>query len=147
MHLYNTEHCTEPCCSRTDAGDSVGCAGKDTCEAFVTVMPVAPPTVTCKPFITLPAKASCAAQIATADLITAINGGTTPGNGGAVTPVIQPASPSGTYNLPVGTYDFTLAVTNCAGTGTCTSIVTVTDQEALQVQSKVLRVNYDSRTL
>ena len=114
-----------------------GCVGKDTCESFVTVSPVAAPTVTCNPFITLPAKANCAAQIAASDLITAINGGTTAGNGDAVTTVIQPASPTGTYNLPLGTYDFTLAVSNCAGTSTCTSIVTVTDQEALQVQVSV----------
>lgn len=117
-----------------------GCVGKDTCESFVTVSPVAPPTVTCIPFITLPAKANCAAQIAAADLITAITGGINAGNGGAVTTVIQPASPTGTYNLPLGTYDFSLAVSNCAGTGTCTSIVTVTDQEQLQVHSSQLRL-------
>ena len=57
----------------------------------------------------LPAKTNCAAQLAAADLITAINGEINAGNSRPVTTVMQLASPTGDYNLSLGTYDFTLA--------------------------------------
>lgn len=111
-------------------------AGKDTCEAFVTVGSVNPPIATCNPFVILPATSSCAAHILAADLLTAINAGTVTvgGLGDAVTTVVQPAALTGTYNLPLGTYAFSLTASNCAGSTSCTSVVTVTDQEPLLVQ-------------
>ena len=45
--------------------------------------------------------------------------------------VTPPADSSGDYNLPVGTYPISVTVSNCAGSATCSTLVTVTDKEAL----------------
>ena len=89
---------------------AVAGAGEDFCEALVTVKKISPPTPICNPFVTLPATTNCAAQITDAALKTAITA-TVINNGGDVeSTMLAPFSPTGTYNLPVGTYDFTLKV-------------------------------------
>ena len=105
----------------------------DTCQTSVAVA-LQKPVAKCMPAIALPATAGCAAHPIAADLKSAIDAGSTPGSGGPLTLTLNPAAPaSGTYNLPVGTYPISLTVANCAGSDSCTTLVTVADQEDLQV--------------
>ena len=42
---------------------------------------------------------------------------------------------NGQYSLPVGTYSITLEAKNCAGTTQCAAFVTITDEEAVSLNS------------
>lgn len=108
-------------------------AGSSTCNAFVTVQTQKPQAV-CAPAFTLPATAGCSAHPDTATLLAAIDAGSTPGSGGALTLGLSPPAPAGgTYTLPVGTFPISLIASNCAGSATCNTLVTVADQELLDV--------------
>lgn len=105
----------------------------DSCVTTVTV-PLKKPSVICTPALTLPATSGCAAHPLVTDLTALINAGSDPGSGGPLNLALNPAAPaSGVYTLPLGTYPITLTVSNCAGTATCSTLVTIADQEALQV--------------
>ena len=63
-----------------------------------------------------------------------INNASTPGSGGPVNINIDLSPPAdGIYRLLRGTYPITITVTNCAGSDTCSTLVTVADEEPLQV--------------
>ena len=110
------------------------CVGSDTCSALVTVQEQKP-TATCAPPITLAATSGCAAHPTAANLLAAINAGSTPGSGGVPTLTLEPpARAGGVYDIPLGTFPVSLVVSNCAGTDTCSTFVTVTDQEDLKVR-------------
>ena len=103
------------------------------CVTSVNV-PLVRPTAVCAPTLTLPATKGCAAHPTDAELKAAINAGSTPGSGGPLTITLTPPAPiGGVYNLPVGTYPVSITVSNCAGTDTCSTLVTVSDQELLDV--------------
>lgn len=103
-------------------------AGTTTCQAAVTVTQAAP-VAKCTAALALPATASCTATPTTAALLAAVDAGST---GGPV--VLSPVAPAtGVYSLPLGTFPITLSVTNCAGTATCSTLVTVQDEEPLDV--------------
>ena len=105
----------------------------DTCQTTV-IVPLVKPTAVCAPSLTLAATQGCAAHPSEADLMSAINAGSTPGSGGALTVTLNPPAPAGgMYNLPVGTYPISITVSNCAGSDTCSALVTVSDQELLDV--------------
>ena len=109
-------------------------ASASSCLATVTV-PLTPPTAVCKPTLTLPATAGCAAHPTAAQLQADVDAGSSQGSGGPLSMLLSPPAPSGgVYALPVGTYPVTLTVANCAGTSTCSTLVTVADQEALEVR-------------
>ena len=107
----------------------------NSCQTTITV-PLNKPTAVCAPSLTLAATQGCAAHPTAAALITAINIGSTPGSGGPLSITLNPSAPAGgVYNLPVGTYPISITVSNCAGTDTCSTLLTVTDQEQLEVSS------------
>ena len=106
-------------------------AGASTCSAFVTVQ-TQKPRALCAPTLALPATAECAAHPSSDGLLAAINAGSTPGSG-SLTLSLSPLAPAGGYSLPVGTLPFELVATTCAGTDTCSTLVTVSDQEPLDV--------------
>ncbi|BDA51439.1 hypothetical protein COCOBI_18-3170 [Coccomyxa sp. Obi] len=89
-------------------------------------IPPGPCNAVCKPAATLAAQSKCLAQPTTAQLLAAID------NGSSGNPTVLPVAPSGGYDLPVGRYNFTLS---CNATNFCTSFVTVADQEALSAAS------------
>ena len=69
---------------------ATNCVGTSaTCSSLVTVT-TKPPKAVCQPALLLPATAKCAAQIATADLIKAIDAGSTPGSGGTLSLTLEP---------------------------------------------------------
>ena len=106
----------------------------DSCLATVSV-PLMPPTAVCQPRLILPATSGCAAHPTTAELQAGIDAGSSQGSGGALTVTLNPpAPPGGVYTLPVSSYTVTLTVTNCAGTSSCSTLVTVADQEVLDVR-------------
>ena len=108
----------------------------DSCLTTVTVMPLKPPTAVCKPTLTLPATSGCAAHPTAAQLQAGVDAGSSQGSGGPLTVTLNPPAPAGgAYTLPVGTYPVTLTVANCAGTSSCSTLVTVADQEALDVRA------------
>lgn len=109
------------------------CAGTSTCASLLEVTSVKPKAV-CVPTLALPATTACAAHNTTAELLAAIDRGSTPGSGGPLSMAVSPGpATDGTYTLPVGTFTVSLTVSNCAGTDTCSTLVTVADQLPLQV--------------
>ena len=49
--------------------------------------------------------------------------------------MLNPSAPAeGGYNIPVGTYPVTITVSKCAGSDTCSTLVTVWDQKLLDVR-------------
>lgn len=69
---------------------ATNCVGtSDTCSSLVTVT-TKPPKAVCKPALLLPATSKRAAQISTADLVKAINGGSTAGSGGTLGLTLEP---------------------------------------------------------
>ena len=110
----------------------------DSCLATVTV-PLTPPKAVCKPTLTLPATSGCAAHPTAAELQAGVDAGSSQGSGGPLTVTLNPpAPPGGVYTLPVGSFPITLTVANCAGTSSCSTLVTVADQEALTVRPPFL---------
>ena len=110
------------------------CVGASTCTSLVTVA-AAPPAALCAPTLLLPATAGCAAHPTTAELLAPINQGSTAGSGGPLALALTPAAPAGgVYTLPTGTFTISLSVKNCAGSDTCSTLVTVADQEKLLVR-------------
>jgi hypothetical protein len=108
----------------------------DSCLTTVVVDPLTPPTAVCAPTLTLPATSGCAAHPTIAQLKAGIDAGSSPGSGGTLAVTLSPAAPAGgVYTLPVGTYPVTLTVANCAGASTCSTLVTVADQEPLDVRA------------
>lgn len=110
-------------------------ASVDSCLTTVTV-PLTKPTAVCKPTLTLPATSGCAAHPTAVQLQAGVDAGSSQGSGGPLTVTLNPPAPSGgPYTLPVGTYPVTLTVANCAGTSSCRTLLTVADQEALDVRA------------
>ena len=105
----------------------------DSCQTSVTVSPLTPPTALCTPALTLPATVGCAAHPTATDLLGLIDAGSTVGSGGPLTRALDPPPASGVYTLPLGTFTISLTVSNCAGASTCSTLVTVADQEPLDV--------------
>lgn len=120
---------------RLTASNCVGASA--VCSSQVTVRPPAPPVAACKRGAQLPATARCAAQVTAAELIKLIDAGSTAGGGAAPALSVQlPASvpappPGGAYALPAGSYQVTLNASTCGGASSCSTLVTVADQEAL----------------
>ena len=121
---------------RLTASNCVGTSAA--CSSQVTVRPPAPPVAACKRGAQLPATAHCAAQVTAADLIKLIDAGSTAGGGAPPTLSVQlpasvpPPPPGGAYALPVGSYQVTLNASTCGGaSSSCSTLVTVADQEAL----------------
>jgi len=108
----------------------------DSCLTTVVVDPLTPPTAVCAPTLTLPATSGCAAHPTVAQLKAGVDAGSSPGSGGTLAVTLSPAAPAGgVYTLPVGTYPVTLTVANCAGASSCSTLVTVADQEPLNVRA------------
>lgn len=67
--------------------------------------------------------------VTSAALLAAIDNGSHSNGGDALTETLSPpADANGGYSLAVGASPFTLTVSNCAGTASCTATVTVTNQ-------------------
>ena len=99
----------------------------DTCLTTVSV-PLTPPTAVCKPTLTLRVKSGCNAYPIATELLAGIDGGSSQGSGGPLTLTLNPPAPNGgTYTLPLGTYPITLTVAKCAGTSSCSTLVTVAE--------------------
>ena len=99
----------------------------DSCLTTVTV-PLTPPTAVCKPTLTLRVKSGCNAYPIATELQAGIDAGSSQGSGGPLTFTLNPLAPNGgTYTLPLGTYPITLTVANCAGTSSCSTLVTVAE--------------------
>ena len=117
---------------RLTAANCVGAAAS--CSSQVIVRPPAPPVVACKRGAQLPAAARCAAQASAADLIKLIDAGSPAGGALSVQlpASVPPPPPGGAYALPVGSYQVALNASTCGGaSSSCSTLVTVADQEAL----------------
>ena len=109
-------------------------ASVNSCQTTITV-PLTKPTAVCAPTLNLAATQGCAAHPAAAALMAAVNMGSSGGSGGPLSITLNPPAPTGgVCNLPVGTYPISLTVSSCAGTHTCSTLLTVSDQEQLTVR-------------
>ncbi|KAK9902656.1 hypothetical protein WJX75_001635 [Coccomyxa subellipsoidea] len=103
-------------------------AGQSTCQTTVTVTAVTKPTAICKDAAYTSPDGN-PVTVTSAALLAAIDNGSHSNGGDALTETLSPpANANGGYSLAVGASPFTLTVSNCAGTASCTATVTVTNQ-------------------
>lgn len=108
---------------------SVAYAGNNTCQTTVAIAPLAPPTAVCKPNVMFTSIDGAPIMVPAAVLVAAIDGRSVANGGNTLTETLNPApGVNGNYNLAIGTTPFTLNVSNCAGSATCSTTVTVTYQ-------------------